>query len=201
MTSGSDSRLVIQREIAEIFGVSREAIRRWTDQGMPTHRDAKGAVRYLPAEVIRWREERAERLAIEGLAVTDLDEARRRKLAAEAALAEIELAKQRDQVVELELIGAQVGAAFATVRARLLGIGAAILPRLQLATDAVDMKRIIDDAVRQALEGLSNGSLEFAGDSDRTDTGDDPAPGGRNAGPAAGTNPKRMGRRKSVPKL
>ena len=76
MTSGQDSRLVNQRQIAEINGVTRETIRKWADLGMPIHKGPGRTNAYLPAEVIRWREERAERAAIESVAVTDIDEAR-----------------------------------------------------------------------------------------------------------------------------
>ena len=128
MTSGHDARLVNQRQIAEIFGVTRETIRKWADQGMPTRGGDRRARTYLPSEVIRWREERAERAAIESVAITDIEEAKRRKMAAEAALAELELAKARDEVAEIELVGTEVGKAFARCRARLLGIGAAVVP-------------------------------------------------------------------------
>lgn len=186
MTQGQDNRLVNQRQIAEIFGVTRETIRKWADLGMPTRGGDRRARTYLPSEVIRWREERAERAAIESVAITDIEEAKRRKLAAEAALAELELAKARDEVAEIELMGAEVGKAFARCRARLLGIGAAVVPRLQLAMDGVEMKRIVDDEVHLALGELSNGALEFASGSGGADQDDDSSADGDDAGAAAG---------------
>ncbi len=195
MTQGQDNRLVNQRQLAEIFGVTRETIRKWADLGMPIHRGPARTNAYLPAEVIRWREERAERAAIESVAVTDIDEARRRKMAAEAALAEIALAKARGEVVELGIIGEELGSALSKCRAKLLALGAGVVPRLQMATDAKEMKRIVDDAVLQALEEISDGSLEFARGTGGADQDDDPRPDRGDDGPAAKANAKRVGRR------
>lgn len=201
MTSGQDSRLVNQRQIAEIFGVTRESIRKWADLGMPTHKGPRGTNAYLPSEVIRWREERAERIAIESVQGTDIDEAKRRKMAAEAALAEIALAKARSEVVELNLIGEQLGSALSKCRAKFLALGAGIVPRLQLAADAKEMKRIVDEAVLAALEEISDGSLEFARGANGADQDDDPGSDGGDDVPAAPANTKRVGRRQPASKL
>lgn len=201
LTSGHDARLVNQRQIAEIFGVTRESIRKWADQGMPIHKGPQGRDAYLPAEVIRWREERAERKAIESVQGTDIDEAKRRKMAAEAALAELALAKARGEVVDLALVGGQLGSALAKCRAKLLALSAGIVPRLQIAADAKAMKRIVDDAVVQALEEISDGSLEFARGPDGADQDDDPGPDDGDDVAPAPANAKRVGRRQPPSQL
>lgn len=158
--------MVNQRGIAEICGVTTETIRNWISSGMPTRKGEKGERLYLPAEVMRWREERAAKVALDSVAVTDIEEAKRRKLAAEAAMAELELAKQRGEVAEIEVVAEEVGAALAACRARLLGIGAMTAPRLALAEGAAPMKAIVDDAVRTALEEISDGVLGLSGRAD-----------------------------------
>ena len=193
MTSGRDERLVNQRQIAEIFGVTRETIRKWIDQGMPTRNGPSGVRLYLPSEVIQWREGRATQAALDSVAITDIEEAKRRKLAAEAAMAEIELSKARGEVVEIGLVGAEVGSALATCRARLLGIGASVVPRLQIAADGVEMKAIVDEAVHRALEEISDGALEFASGSGGADQGDDPGLYGVDDDAAAPADVERMG--------
>lgn len=193
MTSGRDERLVNQRQIAEIFGVTRETIRKWIDQGMPTRNGTGGLRLYLPSEVIRWREDRVTQSALDSVAITDIEEAKRRKLAAEAAMAEIELSKARGEVVEIGLVGAEVGSALATCRARLLGIGASVVPRLQIAADGVEMKAIVDEAVHRALEEISDGALEFASGSGGADQGDDPGLHGVDDDAAAPADVERMG--------
>lgn len=193
MPAKHDGKLVNQRQIAEINGVSAETIRNWISSGLPTRKGPKGERLYLPAEVIRWREERAERMALDSVAITDIEEAKRRKLAAEAAMAEIELSKARGEVVEIGLVGAEVGSALAACRARLLGIGASVVPRLQIAADGVEMKAIVDEAVHRALEEISDGALEFASGSGGADQGDDPGLHGVDDDAAAPADVERMG--------
>lgn len=52
----------------------------------------------------------------------------------------------------------------AACRARLLGIGAMTAPRLALAEGAAPMKAIVDDAVRTALEEISDGVIGLSGE-------------------------------------
>ena len=97
---------------------------------------------------------------------------RTRKIAAEASIAELGLAKARGEVVSVKIAAEAVGDALASCRLRLLGIGAAIAPRLEIAENAAAMKAIVDEAVLAALEDISDGAaLELA----RGATGDDPS--------------------------
>ena len=165
-------KLVNQREMSEIIGVSTEAIRNWVSQGCPTRRTESGARAYLPAEVIRWRQDRAlsQVLADQNL-TEDIEEGKRRKIVAEATLAEIEVAEKRGAVAEVDLIASEFGNALAACRARLIGVGASVAPRLSIAESAAAMKLIVDEAIYEALEEISDGVLEFA----RSPGGDDPA--------------------------
>jgi hypothetical protein len=79
-------------------------------------------------EVMRWREERAVHAAVGDTAKVDMEEARRRKVAAEAALAELELARQKGVVIHQDVVFAVVSDEFASVRARLRSIPAALAP-------------------------------------------------------------------------
>ena len=140
---------VSQVELATLLDVTPKTIRAWQRQGCPVEAKGRRGVpsRYSVAAVVRWREDQVRLAAAGDLSAMDADEARRRKLAADAALAELELCRQRDEVVELEHVEKVVGAALATTRARLLQVGAKVAPQADLITDAASLKEMIDDAI------------------------------------------------------
>lgn len=193
MPAKHDGKLVNQRQIAEINGVSAQTIRDWISSGLPTRKGLKGERLYLPSEVIRWREERAERVALDSVAVTDIDEAKRRKMAAEAAMAELELATRRGEVAEIAVVADEVGAALASCRGRLIGIGATTAPRLAVASGAVEMRRIVDEAIHDALEEISDGVLGFAGRAGGAGQDGDPGEGDGDDDAAATTDSEPVG--------
>ena len=90
-----------------------------------------------------------------------LQSQRTRKVAAEAAQAEIALAKSRGEVVERAIIMNVVERGLAACRARLL-IGASVAPHVKAAPDAATVKELIDDRVTEALDEISSNALGFA---------------------------------------
>ena len=123
----------------------------------------------------------------------DFQASRARKMAAEAALAEIELCKARDEVVELAHVEKVVGGALATTRARLLQVGAKVAPQADLITDAASLKEMIDDAIHEALNEISSGALEYAGTADDDDPGEDHGAARPDDDAAAEADAERMG--------
>lgn len=193
---------VSQVELASLLGLSTAAIRAWERQGCPVESKAKrkgDPTLYSVAAVVRWREQQAALAASGDLAAMDMEEARRRKLAAEAALVEIDLARRRGEVVEVAVIAAEVGSALSACRARLLGVGASVAPRLELAPDTASRKEMIDDAINEALDEISGPAFEFASGAEGDDQeGDRDTPVGADA-PAAASDAERVGRRKPRP--
>lgn len=176
----ADSALMNQAELAALFEVTPKTIQNWTAQGCPIER--KGGrgkpSMYRAADVIRWREDRAKLAATGDLAQMDMDEARRRKLAAEAAMAELVLDQKRGDVVLVALVEKEVGDCFSTLRARLLALGSALAPRLELAPDTAAIREIVDDAVIEVLDDISGTALAFTGDAGVDDPeGFDPGEG------------------------
>lgn len=156
---------VSQLQLAELLGVTPKTIRAWERQGCPVERKSKRGLpsQYKVADVFRWREEQARLAASGDLDAMDMEEARRRKLAAEAAAAELALARERDEVVEIELVSKEVGAALAACRSRLLQVGAKVAPQCELTPDAASVKEMVDDAIYEALDEISGDALEYAG--------------------------------------
>ncbi|HEX2526895.1 MAG TPA: hypothetical protein VHL31_11455, partial [Geminicoccus sp.] len=84
----------------------------------------------------------------------DFDEARQRKVAAEAQLAELELARQRGEVVAIEDVGVELERCYSAVRNRLMAMPPKLAPLLCPEDPAV-AQRLLEAAVVQALAELS----------------------------------------------
>ena len=122
----------------------------------------QGYVRFLQERVEGGGEGDAER------AGPDYTAERTRKVAAEASLAELELARAQGVVVEIELVAREVEAALAAGRARLVGIGARTAPLLALEGHAPACQALVDAAVEEALHEIAAGlpALEEPADAD-----------------------------------
>lgn len=158
-----------QAEIAAVFGVTPKTVRQWTRMGCPiVHPGGRGLPSvYETAQVFRWREEQARMAASGDLDAMDYEEAKRRKLAAEAATAELNLAISQGHVIAVDLIEREVGAALSACRSRLMSVGAKVAPQLDLAETAAARKEIIDDAINEALDEISGPMFAFEiGDAD-----------------------------------
>ena len=156
---------VSQIELAALLGVTPKTIRSWQRAGMPVEQRGRRGVasRYSVADCVEWAIQRAEAQARAMPDDADFEQARARKVAAEAGLAEIALAKARGEVVELDTAAKAVGAALATTRARLLQIGAKVAPQADLQPDEATLQALLDDAIHEAIEPISGGALEIVG--------------------------------------
>lgn len=165
MPAAPESPVVSQAEVTRLFNVTPQTVLAWERRGCPV--EVKGGrgkpTLYRVADVIRWREDQARLSATGDLSAMDMDEAKRRKLAAEAAMAEIVLDKEKGEIAEVATIMGVVGRGLDACRSRLLGISSKIAPVVALETDAAAVREIIDDAVNEALHEISGPAFEFAG--------------------------------------
>jgi terminase small subunit / prophage DNA-packing protein len=193
-------------EIAGLLNVSRGTVDRWLKQGCPfierADRNRGREWQLSLPDVVEWRERRAVEQAIGDTSKLDIDEARRRKVAAEAALAELELAKQRGQVVSVEVAMQVVGDQLSVCRSRLLSMPNKIGPLVAPVTDVNECVERMRLAVVEALDELigldiTGGLGPPAGANARSDEGDD----GGEVPPAADAKRKPMGgpRKKAQP--
>ncbi len=115
--------IVNQADIAVIFGVQPRTVRSWVRCGLPeVQRGGSGRPSlYNTAEVARWREEQAA-LAATAAEPADIETARRRKLFAEAGLAEMELGMRRGELISIEHVGAVVESEYAVLRSLALSL-------------------------------------------------------------------------------
>lgn len=93
----------------------------------------------------------------------DLDEARARKTAAEAELAEIAVAKARREVVEIALVAKAVSDEYAATRAKLLALPSKLGPLVAIETNATACQDLIERGIVEALEELSADAAAIAG--------------------------------------
>lgn len=196
----AEVRLLSQGDIATYFEVRPATVRDWERAGCPVERKAEKAGQaslYRLADVHAWllqRERERESTSSTGPAL-DLNEARRRKTAAEATLAEISLAKVRGRYVELEVMAEVMADAAAAVTARLQQIGAKLAPMLELADGATARQEMIDAAVNEALHELSDPTFGLfrdpEGEGEEGDPLGDPGPDA----PGGAADRQRVGRR------
>ena len=174
----------------------------WVRRGCPyiqkPERRGGSGWRIDAGAVLVWHREQERQNALGDVVKIDEGEARRRKLAAEASLAEHELALKQGTAVQIEdavkVWGDQVSAA----RARLLGIGHKLAPLTAVETDPLTCQVLIDGAVHEALAELSQFDPgEIRNTSTRMEHSPHGSPeDGRSMGTAAKAYRKRVGRQK-----
>lgn len=84
------------------------------------------------------------------------DEARTRKVNAEAEIAELELAKARGEIVLAEQVVSAWSDTLSSLKAKLTTIPSKAAPIVAAEQMAGECQKILDDLIREALEELSN---------------------------------------------
>lgn len=153
-------RQVSKKDLAEFFGVTDKTVSSWVSQGAPYVRKGEkggraGSWLFDTEDVIAWREEKLRERASGSSEATDLNEAKRRRAAAEAERAEIELRQLRGDLVEIKSVAKTVGDEYAALRAKLLGIPSKLGPQLLGVEDAAEATNLIEREIFAALEELS----------------------------------------------
>ena len=153
-------------DMARCMGVSLPTMTQWVKKGCPyvTKGSKSKAWMFDTAEVVAWREEQIALQTIGDTASLDIDEARRRKLAAEAAMVELDLSKRKGEVIEIESVAAVVGDDYANVRAKLLSLPTKLAPQVTGIEDLAECKALIERGVFEALEELTADGI-YSGES------------------------------------
>jgi terminase small subunit / prophage DNA-packing protein len=151
---------VSRNQLAEAMGVALPTVDHWVRAGCPfVERGGPGKQwRFNTADVIAWRIEKIRDEAT-GADVAGEAELRRRKLAAQTAQAELDLAKAKGEVAPMDQIERAVGRAFAEVKASLRNVPSRVSRLLIGETDEARFKRVLLAEIDQALEALADGVL------------------------------------------
>lgn len=151
MADDLGGQVVTGAQLGELFGLTDRRIRQLAEEGLP--RDGHG--QYPLAASVRWYVERLKRSS------TEMDDARRRKILADAQIKETQLAEKAGALAPVGEIIQAVEGDYARVRARLLTIP----PRLGSRFGDAELRQALADAIDEALSELSAAD-ELAGAAD-----------------------------------
>lgn len=153
-------QVVTRTALAEHFGVSATSVDHWVRTGCPVvQRGAKGKPwQFNTVDVMDWRLDKVREEAT-GSAPADEQELRRRKLAAQTAQAELDLAKAKGEVAPLDQIERGVSRAFAEVKASIRNVPSRAARLLIGETDETRFKAVLLSELDQALEALADAHL------------------------------------------
>ena len=122
--------------------------------------------------------------------VIDLNVERARKVKAEAELAEIELAKEREDLIEVEAVRHVWGELVIAAKSRLLSIPAKLAPVVAVEDAPATCKYLVEEQINEALDELAEWLNEWADDT----SGDAPSFAGAGLASTADIDGEPMGR-------
>lgn len=162
-------------ELAQFFGVSVMTIDTWIRKGMPiVQRGSRGVSwEFDTAACAQWRADQAALNAVGDTTSSDMEELKRRKAAAETALVELELSRERGKVIAVEDFDKLLSPMVIAYRSTLLNLPS----KLHQFVDE-EAEKIIDSEIRLALEALSEYEFESLSDDAGGDDGGDSSPDG-----------------------
>ncbi len=147
------------KTISEILDLTHRRVRQLVVDGILPKNSERGRYELIPTvrAYIHWLRDRS--LYGEAKAqkenVISLDEARRRKLTAEAELAELDLSKEQGKVVAIEETEISWTEVLGAVRSKILSLPTTMAAQVAVETDQKIVKELLTNAVEQALTELS----------------------------------------------
>jgi phage terminase Nu1 subunit (DNA packaging protein) len=151
--------IVNKHQLAEIIGRSEVWItqaQKQPDFPVVDRGLGRRGSKYETADVIHWMNKKNVDNLLGDAGAIDLEEAKRRKMAAEAALAETELEKVRETLVESEAVERNWSELVSNCRAKLLSIPAKTSPEVFAADSLTEVKAVLKGAILEALNELSD---------------------------------------------
>lgn len=149
--------IVNKKQLAEIVGRSEEwltQMQKLPDFPVLHKRQGRAGSEYETKDVIEWMNKRNISNYVGNTALVDIEEAKRRKLAAEASLQELELMKEQSKVVEIEQVGKVMGEQLSNFRAKMLSLPSKCASSVFTAKDIKEAKLILEDTILEALNEL-----------------------------------------------
>lgn len=154
--------IVNKIQLSQIIGKSEV----WLSEMQKTHDfpiEKRGRGRagqlYDTQKVIKWLEQRQINHLTGGEGLIDLEEAKRRKMAAEASLVELELMKEQGLLVEVNKIADDFGEQLSNFKAKMISIPSKCAAQVLTCDNVQEIKSILEDAIYEALNevrGIGN---------------------------------------------
>lgn len=159
MKRSGAGRTVNKTEAAELFGVTPKTVDNWIRKGLA--HDPKGREVLLnTAAIAQFLEDDLKARLSNTPAAENIDQARIRKISADAALAELQLERERGEVVRIEEVAQTVGEEYAAVRAKLLAIPTKLAPRIAIEADEHTCRELLSREITEALNELIADGLD-----------------------------------------
>jgi len=142
------------QQLSDLLGVTTHRVNQWVREGAPVkEKGFRGRSHVFDSkEFLKWR----DRIVADNAERLTLEEARLKKLSAEAAIQELELAKRQGAVVDLEEIEQDLINKMTLLRTGMRAIPERVVLQLIGLKDEVKIKQIIlkeiDDVLKRALE-------------------------------------------------
>lgn len=157
-----------RQECAQAMGVALPTFDKWVRDGCPVKQRGRKGIpwQFDLADVIAWWGQR-ERENAAGGATTDENELKRRKLAAETGVAELEFAKARGEVAPVAEFERAQARMMATIRTNVMNVAQRAVLQLLGETDEARFKQRLRAELALALE--QSAQVEF----DLDDEGED----------------------------
>lgn len=149
-------RIVKLQELALLCGVSVNTSESWVRRGMPLRFHGEKGVPHKcdTAQCILWLI-RQERERVDATVKTDPEDLKNRREKARTEISELDLAKRKGELVEIELVEELFSGLVMNARSRLLALPSRVSPLLTGKQNTNEIKRIIDDAVCDTLTELA----------------------------------------------
>jgi len=167
MPSIIKGRTLGKQEIADLFGVSETSVDAWIRKGCPIiQRGSKGVAWQInSAAVSNWLRERDVENAT-GNNLSDEQELKRRKLAAETQKAELEMLRVKGELVPLKQLERSLANTFAELKTNMRNIPRRTATALVGETNEVRIKEVLLAEIDQCLEVLAQFTLDDPMDED-----------------------------------
>jgi phage terminase Nu1 subunit (DNA packaging protein) len=167
-------REINKTEVADLFGVSLQTVDYWVRKGLACRKDSHEVI-FNSAAVTAFLEAQAEARAIASNKPADADEARSRKLAAEAEIAEMQRDKMRGELVDISSVESVVAEEYAAVRSKLLALPGKLAPMVAIEADEIACRDLIERGVTEALDELARDAGEIAAGIEAATANDTPS--------------------------
>jgi phage terminase Nu1 subunit (DNA packaging protein) len=145
-----------QSQVSELLGVTTRQVHNLTEKGMP-RRVENGRPKYPWPDALKWYI--AFKVSVEAAKANpvDFEAARARKMAADAELAEMEVARTRGEQVPIDAFRIALDEMSGHIRAQLLAASGRYSARLVGATTLPAAQRALDAVMRDVLNELKVG--------------------------------------------
>jgi phage terminase Nu1 subunit (DNA packaging protein) len=144
------AKFVTQQQLADILGLSTRQIRNLEHEGLPLRAEGKRKLYPIP-DAVRWYVQR-EQARVEP---TDYEEAKARKMAAEAELAEIQRDRERGRLLAIEDVEREHRKMLERLAAALKSAPAKYAPRLVGRRTVPEMMHALKAAIDDLMLALS----------------------------------------------